>query len=161
MQSVRLNAAVYAAIRAHGEETYPNECCGVLLGRMSAHEGWQIEAAVRATNACIDTARNHYEIAPTELVKIAREARGLSLEIAGFYHSHPDHPAQWSLTDLAEAHWLGCCYVITSVVKGKAIATNLFLLTGESEEEKRFEQQVIEVGTFEQVVGKRSFSLRG
>jgi proteasome lid subunit RPN8/RPN11 len=148
VQSVRLSAAVYAAIRAHGEETYPDECCGALLGRISESEGWQIEAAVRAGNARLDAARNSYEIAPAELVKIVREARGRGLEIAGFYHSHPDHPAQWSLTDLAEAHWLGCCYVITSVAHGKAAATNSFLLTGESEEEKRFEQQAIELGDF-------------
>jgi len=155
VRPVRLNAAVYAAIRAHGEETYPNECCGVLLGRISEREGWQIEAAVRAGNARADAARNRYEIAPAELVKIAREARGLRLEIAGFYHSHPDHAAQWSLTDLAEAHWLGCCYIITSVVKGKAAATNCFLLTGESEEEKRFEQQAIELGDENQIALQR------
>jgi len=143
---VRLSAAVYAAIRAHGEETYPNECCGALLGRISEGEGWQIEAAVRAGNARTDAARNRYEIAPAELVKIERKARGLRMEIIGFYHSHPDHPAHWSLTDLADAHWLGCCYVITSVIKGKAGATNSFLLAGESEEEKRFEMQAIQSG---------------
>ncbi|MGA3010635.1 MAG: M67 family metallopeptidase [Terracidiphilus sp.] len=142
---VRIAQAVYAAIRAHGEETYPNECCGVLLGTISEGEGWRIQDAVRAENARTDAARNRYEIAPAELVKIAREARGLNLEIAGFYHSHPDHASHWSLTDLAEAHWLGCCYVITGVAKGKAGATNSFLLTGESEEEKRFEQQAIEL----------------
>ena len=147
VQPVRLSAAVYAEIRAHGEETYPNECCGVLLGRMSEGDGWRIEAAVRTGNARTDAARNRYEIAPAELVKIVREARSSGREIAGFYHSHPDHAAHWSLTDLAEAHWLGCCYVITSVAKGKAAATNSFLLTGESEEEKRFEQQAIELVT--------------
>ncbi len=145
---VRLSAAVFAEIRAHGEETYPNECCGVLLGRISEGGGWQIEAAVRASNARTDAARNRYEIAPAELVKIECVARGRRMEIAGFYHSHPDHPAHWSLTDLAEAHWLGCCYIITSVVKGKAAATNSFLLAGESEEEKRFEPQVIQLENF-------------
>jgi proteasome lid subunit RPN8/RPN11 len=77
------------------------------------------------------------------LVKIEREARRQGLGIAGFYHSHPDHPAHWSLTDLAEAHWLGCCYMITAVAKGKATVTNSFLLTGSTEEEKRFEQETI------------------
>jgi proteasome lid subunit RPN8/RPN11 len=146
IEPVRLSAAVYEAIRAHGEETYPNECCGALLGRISEREGWQIEAAVRAGNARADAARNRYEIAPAELVRIAREARGQRLEIAGFYHSHPDHAAHWSLTDLAGAHWLGCSYIITSVLKGKAAATNSFLLAGESEEEKRFEPQAIKLG---------------
>lgn len=50
------------------------------------------------------------------------------------------------VSSLAEVHWLGCCYVITSVAHGKAATTNSFLLTGESEEEKRFEQQAIELG---------------
>jgi proteasome lid subunit RPN8/RPN11 len=67
------------------------------------------------------------------------------LDIAGFYHSHPDHPAQWSQTDFAEAHWLGCTYVITEVASGHAAITNAFLLTGPSEEEKRFEPQPIQL----------------
>ena len=67
------------------------------------------------------------------------------MSIAGFYHSHPDHPAQWSQTDLAEAHWLGCSYVITAVAKGVAAQTNSFRLAGDTEENKRFELEQIEV----------------
>jgi proteasome lid subunit RPN8/RPN11 len=140
-----MNLAVYEAIRAHGEQTYPNECCGALLGQ-STPEGWRVEAAVPAGNTRTDSAHNRYQIAPLELVKIERDARRQGLGIAGFYHSHPDHPAQWSQTDLAEAHWLGCCYVITAVAKGKAAATNSFNLAGASEEDKRFEQETILVG---------------
>ena len=73
-QLVRLTPAVYAAILAHGEETYPDECCGALLGHFSP-EGWRIEAAVRAGNARADSAHNRYQIAPDDLVKIEREAR--------------------------------------------------------------------------------------
>ncbi len=139
---LRLPRAVFQDLRAHGEETWPRECCGALLGKPGP-EGWRIEALVRATNARIDFAR--YEIAPAELVGIAQEARSRGLEIAGFYHSHPDHPAQWSATDLAEAHWLGASYVITEVAKGKAAATRAWLLTGTSEEDKRFEAQEIRI----------------
>jgi proteasome lid subunit RPN8/RPN11 len=142
MSVLRLTQAVYDALRAHGEETYPYECCGALLGR-STQEGWQVEAAVRAGNTRTDSAHNRYGIDPAELVKIEREARRQGLGIAGFYHSHPDHPAQWSATDLAEAHWLGCCYVITAVTQGKAATTNSFLLAGATEEDKRFEQETI------------------
>lgn len=144
MSTLRLPRAVYDAMRAHGEETYPNECCGALLGRASA-EGWSVEAAVRAGNTRTDSAHNRYSIAPIELVKIEREARSKGLDIAGFYHSHPDHPAHWSATDLAEAHWLGCSYVITEVAQGKAAATNSFVLAGATEEDKRFEQETIKV----------------
>ena len=142
MSILRLPRAVFESLRAHGEETYPHECCGALLGR-STPEGWLVERAVRAGNTRTDSAHNRYNIAPVELVRIEREAHRQGLEIAGFYHSHPDHPAQWSSTDLAEAHWLGCSYVITQVSSGKAALTNSFLLTGAAEEDKRFERQEI------------------
>jgi proteasome lid subunit RPN8/RPN11 len=135
---------VYAAIRAHGEETYPHECCGALLGRI-ADRAWSIVEAVKAGNTRTDSAHNRYQIAPIELVKIEHEARKKDLDIAGFYHSHPNHPAQWSQTDFAEAHWLGCCYVITEVAHGKAAVTNSFLLAGTSEEDKWFDLQTIVV----------------
>ena len=63
----------------------------------------------------------------------------------GFYHSHPDHPARWSLTDFQEAHWIGCSYVITAVEKGKAAVTNSFTLTGTSEEDKALVDEPIVV----------------
>jgi proteasome lid subunit RPN8/RPN11 len=144
MSVLRMKRAVYDSIRAHGEETYPDECCGALLGE-STPEGWRVTEAVRTGNIRTDSAHNRYSIAPLELIKIEREARQRRLDIAGFYHSHPDHPAQWSATDFSEAHWLGCSYLITAVTQGKAGITNAFLLTGPSEEEKRFEQELIQV----------------
>ncbi len=144
MSVLRVSQAVYESLRAHGQETYPYECCGALLGKPIAN-GWTIVAAARAGNTRTDSAHNRYHIAPVELVKIQREARTRGLEIAGFYHSHPDHPAQWSPTDFAEAHWLGCSYVITEVVQGKAAVTNSFLLAGTTEEDKQFVHETIEV----------------
>jgi proteasome lid subunit RPN8/RPN11 len=131
---------IYNAIRSHGERTYPHECCGVLLGK-SSDAGSSVEAAVEAGNTRTDSAHNRYNIAPQELVRIQRQGRERGLDIVGFYHSHPDHPAQWSKTDFEEAHWIGCSYVITSVEKGTAKVTNSFLLSGTTEEDKRFEDQ--------------------
>ena len=142
---LRIHYAEYEALRAHGEETYPNECCGVLLGKSVAGEGNHVREIVRAGNTRTDSAHNRYHIAPQELVKIQRQARTLGLDIVGFYHSHPDHPAQWSATDIAEAHWLGCSYIITRVANGKADVTNSFLLRGASEEDKSFEDEPIEI----------------
>jgi proteasome lid subunit RPN8/RPN11 len=136
---------VYEAIRRHGEHTYPHECCGVLLGR-SHDTGNTVEAAVEAGNTRTDSAHNRYNIAPQELIRIQRQGRERGLDIVGFYHSHPDHPAQWSKTDFEEAHWIGCSYVITSVEQGTAKVTNSFLLAGATEEEKRFEDQRVVVG---------------
>jgi proteasome lid subunit RPN8/RPN11 len=147
MGILHLTRAVYNEIRAHGEETYPYECCGALLGtaipNITMGDDWNVVAAVRAGNTRTDSAHNRYNISGIELVRIERDARRQGLGIAGFYHSHPDHPAQWSTTDLAEAHWLGCSYVITAVEKGKAAQTNSFRLAGASEEAKAFEQDTI------------------
>jgi proteasome lid subunit RPN8/RPN11 len=108
-------------------------------------EGWSIVASVRADNTRTDSAHNRYNIAPIELVRIEREARMHGLSIGGFYHSHPDHPAQWSQTDFTEAHWIGCSYVITTVALGNATVTNSFLLTGTTEEDKRFDTEQIQI----------------
>jgi proteasome lid subunit RPN8/RPN11 len=142
---LRIEYADYETLRAHGEETYPNECCGVLLGKNVVGEGNHVQQIVRAGNTRTDSAHNRYNIAPQELVRIQRQARTLGLDIVGFYHSHPDHPAQWSPTDFAEAHWIGCSYVITSVEKGKAVLTNSFLLTGTDEDNKKFEDESIQI----------------
>ena len=142
---LQISYADYEALRAHGEETYPYECCGVLLGKNVPGEGNRVRQIVRAGNTRTDSAHNRYNIAPQELVKIQRQARGLGLDIVGFYHSHPDHPAQWSKTDFAEAHWLGCSYIITAVEEGKAAVTNSFLLTGTEEDNKKFEDEAIQI----------------
>jgi len=125
----------YDEIRRHGEETYPYECCGILLG-VTADDTREVRATVRCRNTRIDSPQNRYNIDPRELVRVQREARERELDIIGFYHSHPDHPARWSTTDFHEAHWIGCSYVITSVQKGNATLTNSFALTGTAEEDK-------------------------
>jgi proteasome lid subunit RPN8/RPN11 len=145
MTSLHIPQSVLSDLRAHGEETYPHECCGALLGT-SSPEGWHVVSAVRAGNTRTDSAHNRYNIDPAELVRIQRDAMRQGLDIAGFYHSHPDHPAQWSPTDFAEAHWIGCVYVITEVAKGAAAVTNAFLLAGTTEEDKRFEHIPLAVG---------------
>ena len=138
----------YEALRKHGEETYPLECCGALLGRFDGNARL-VDEVVRCGNTRKDRPRDRYQIDPKELISIQRQAAQQKLEIVGFYHSHPDHPARWSPTDLAEAHWLTCSYVITSVEKGAASRTNSFVLLGQIEDEKRLEAEeisILEVG---------------
>jgi proteasome lid subunit RPN8/RPN11 len=163
---LRIQYTDYEALRAHGEETYPNECCGVLLGKNIAGEGGNgainhVRQIVRAGNTRTDSAHNRYNIAPQELVKIQRQARGLGLDIVGFYHSHPDHPAQWSQTDFAEAHWLGCSYIITSIEKGKAATTNSFLLSGTGEEDKIFEDEAIQIDIAANLAATEAYNQKG
>jgi proteasome lid subunit RPN8/RPN11 len=141
---LRLSQSAYDALRAHGEETYPHECCGVLLGT-AADNTRVVSSVARCGNTRTDSPQNRYNIDPRELVRIQREGRQRGEDIIGFYHSHPDHPAQWSQTDFAEAHWYGCSYVITSVEKGKAAATNAFELAGTDEPNKAFRDEKIEL----------------
>ena len=137
---LKLRQVDYDEIRRHGEETYPYECCGVLLGTVDG-DTRIVKASVRCHNMRRDSPKNRYEIDPVEVVRILRDARALGLDIVGFYHSHPDHPAGWSPTDLEEAYWLGCSYVITSVEDGKAQLTRSFALTGSSMENKAFVEE--------------------
>ena len=141
---LKIDQTEFDAIRGHGEETYPHECCGVLLGQMREEER-VVTSIARCGNTRTDSPQNRYHIDPRELVRIQRQGRERGEDIVGFYHSHPDHPARWSQTDLAEAHWLGCSYVITSVEKGKAAVTNSFELTGSDENDKKLADEKIEV----------------
>ncbi len=142
---LRLSYNDYAALRAHGEETYPNECCGILLGKADDAGGNEVQVILRAGNTRTDSAHNRYHISPVELIQAQRIGRESGLDIIGFYHSHPDHPAQWSATDFAEAHWLGCSYVITAIEGGKAALTNSFRLKGTTEDDKSFADEAIEI----------------
>jgi len=131
--ALKIGKSEWEQFRRHGEETYPHECCGVLLGHIREDGVKQVQAIVQCQNQRSDSLHNRYGIDPRELVRVQREARARGQDIVGFYHSHPDHPARWSQTDLAEAHWTGCSYVITSVVNGLATETNSFNLCGEDD----------------------------
>ena len=137
---LKLRQPIHDEIRRHGEETYPYECCGALLGRVEA-DTRIASATVRCRNMRADSASDRYEIDPAEAVRIQRDARTRGLDIIGFYHSHPDHPAYWSPTDLAEAYWLGCSYVITSIENGQAQLTRSFALAGRTVEDKAFVEE--------------------
>jgi len=141
---LKVGKTEFDELRRHGEETYPHECCGVLLGQMREDER-VVTSIARCGNTRVDSPQNRYHIDPRELVRIQRQGRERGEDIIGFYHSHPDHPAQWSPTDLAEAHWFGCSYVITSVEQGTAAVTNSFELTGSDEGDKKLVDEKIEV----------------
>lgn len=138
---LRISRTEYERMRRHGEETYPHECCGVLLGKSDGEDH-----AVMTTARCHNTeaASDWFNIDPRQIVRIQREAAAAGQDIIGFYHSHPDDAAHWSASDLREAHWLGCSYVITSVRAGKSAETNSFLLAGTSEDDKSFADEPVQ-----------------
>ena len=118
----------------------------MLLGTISGDARVVLEAV--PLNNSAETRRNRYRIEPVDLIRAETAARHAGWEILGFYHSHPDHPAEPSATDLAEAHWLGYSYVITAVADGEAVETRSFLLSGECEEKKHFEAEAIRIPAF-------------
>ena len=126
-----ITPAIKAQIEQHAESTYPHECCGVLIGRTDGHtkDGRVAVEAHRTGNLNTERAHDRFELDPRDYMRIDREAGARGLDIIGIYHSHPDHPAQPSATDLAAA-WEGYSYVIVSVRKGKAGDFHSFELAG-------------------------------
>lgn len=112
-----ITPAIRAHIEAHAAETYPHECCGVIVGRVERDSRVGVEA-YRTGNLNTERAHDRFELDPKDYMRIDRKAREAGLDIVGIYHSHPDHPARPSETDLAAA-WPGYSYVIVAVNKGK------------------------------------------
>jgi len=141
---LQLTATDLQEIRRHGEESYPDECCGILIGVFGGDRRI-VQSVARCCNAAPDSRCTRYAIDPRELIPVQREARHRGLEIVGFYHSHPDHPPRWSPADLEQAHWIGYSHVITRIEKGAARETASFVLTGTLEENKQFVEEEVMV----------------
>jgi proteasome lid subunit RPN8/RPN11 len=102
-------------IAAHGERDYPYECCGLLLGSFAAGGVKAISEIYPISNAREEQAkRNRFLIRPEELMRGERYAETKGLDVVGFYHSHPDHPAVPSQYDLEHA-WPLYSYIVISV----------------------------------------------
>jgi proteasome lid subunit RPN8/RPN11 len=104
-----ITAAVDRAIRAHGQETYPHECCGALVGR-----GDEVSAIVALPNTTEEGPRRRFLVRPSDYREAEHRAGELGAELLGFYHSHPDHPARPSQYDLDHA-WPTFAYIIVAV----------------------------------------------
>ena len=120
---MKIARAAMEAVKAHGAEGYPHEICGILVGPRGSRTATD---AKRARNIIVERARDRYEIDPRDHIRIQREADADGQDIVGYYHSHPDHPAQASRFDTERA-WSGYVYLIVSVAKGEAIDANAFV----------------------------------
>jgi len=109
VRRVDVPADVDAAIRRHGQETYPHECCGALIGT-----GSQVEAAVAMPNTTEEGPRRRFLVRPSDYRLSEQRASEMGGELLGFYHSHPDHPARPSQFDLDHA-WPNFAYIIVAV----------------------------------------------
>jgi proteasome lid subunit RPN8/RPN11 len=107
-------------IAAHGERDYPYECCGLLIGRFADNDSKVVTETYPISNAREEAAkRNRFLIRPEELLRGEQYAAGRALDIIGFYHSHPDHPAVPSQYDLEHA-WPAYSYIVVAVRNGQS-----------------------------------------
>ena len=109
-----VTGGVDEAIRAHGQATYPHECCGALLGRDN-----HVSDIVALPNTTEEGPRRRFLVRPSDYREAERRASELGAELLGFYHSHPDHPARPSQYDLDHA-WPTFAYIIVAVAAGSA-----------------------------------------
>lgn len=144
------------AIRQHGARDYPNECCGILLGRANGANKEVLEV-VPIKNLRLDAARaqdilplespgreserNRFLIDPLEQLKVEKDARARGLDVVGYYHSHPDHLARPSEYDREHA-WPWYSYVIVSVERGEAKDLNSWVL---AEDRSQFRPEELSV----------------
>jgi len=107
-------------IMVEGKKAYPNECCGVLLGVLDETEEKSITQILPISNEFSEGEQYHrFLITPENMLDAEKKARALKLDVLGFYHSHPDHPARPS--DFDREHALPFySYIITAVEKGEA-----------------------------------------
>ncbi len=110
--AIALLREVDAAIRAHGREAFPHECCGAMLGTDGV-----VREAYALPNTTEEGPRRRFLVRPDDYRAAEKRARDTGLELLGFYHSHPDHPARPSQYDLDHA-WPSFSYVIVSVMAG-------------------------------------------
>ena len=108
-QTLVVNAAIDGEIRRHGEETYPHECCGALIGT-----GNKVTATVALPNTTEEGPRRRFMVRPSDYRVAEQKAGELGGDLLGFYHSHPDHPARPSQYDLDHA-WPTFAYIIVAV----------------------------------------------
>ena len=120
---LRLTAAVRDAIREHGARGYPDEVCGALLGREVDAAGHgelrEVKAVLALENRREDSARNRFSLSGEDVLLAERAAAEQELELVGWYHSHPDHPAKPSDYDRDHA-WPWYSYLILGVASGVA-----------------------------------------
>lgn len=135
-QSLTIDPAAEAAIRAHGRETFPDECCGALIGA----EG-RVTEAYALPNTTSEGPRRRFLVRPSDYRAAEARAGQSGLALLGFYHSHPNHPAEPSQYDLDHA-WPSFSYVIVSVREGTDRELRSWRLRGDR---SRFDEEPVTV----------------
>lgn len=146
--TLQIAPELLAFIRTHGEENYPDEGAGLLLGRVQGEVRQATHALPQTNGAPAEMRRQRYEIEPLAMLAAEDLAEREGLEVMGVFHSHPDHPAAPSAFDRERAlPWF--TYMITSVRKGQAADTRCWRL---SEDRSALEEEKLWIGSLDPVV---------
>ncbi len=122
---IHVEAAPWATMMAHARETYPNECCGAMLGSIDGDRKTVLES-MRLDNAFEGAQAARYELRPQDLLAADHAARSRKMDLIGIYHSHPDCDAYFSTTDLKNScPWYS--FVVLSIQKGDFHHANSWL----------------------------------
>ena len=126
---IEINIDPWLTMVAHAESTYPDECCGVMLGAIDG-DLKSVTIAQPLANVSPGSQAARYELRPEDLLEADREARSQNLDLIGIYHSHPDCDAYFSETDLKNScPWYS--FVVLSVKSGKFDHANSWLPNAE------------------------------
>lgn len=129
-------------LRRHALDAYPYECCGVLLGVVDGERRCVLHVIpCRNVHAM---PKSRYAIDPADLISVQRDTRDIEMEIVGFYHSHPDHSPEYSGTDLDEANWHGCSYLIIGVENRTITGSKSYVLNVDGEQRFFVEEHLVE-----------------
>lgn len=141
MNRLVISARHLQTLGRHAMVSYPDECCGVLIGRTSG-DATVVERVLSVGNERQDSRHNRFLISPETVLAAHKEARALGLDVVGYYHSHPDHPARPSEFDREHA-WPGMSYLIVSVEKRKVVDARSWRLADDRE---GYDEEVIDQG---------------
>jgi len=126
---IRINSGAWETMVAHAQSTFPDECCGVMIGKIDG-DAKQVTAAFPVENSYKGKQEDRYEIRPEDLLAADKNARAQGLDLIGIFHSHPDCDAYFSKTDLENScPWYS--FVVLSIKGGKFDHANSFLPNAE------------------------------
>jgi proteasome lid subunit RPN8/RPN11 len=122
---IRIESDAWDVMVSHAEKTYPNECCGAMIGSIDGSDK-TVSVAVPLVNAFTGEQGARYELRQEDLLRADSEARQRGLDLIGIFHSHPDCDAYFSKTDLENScPWYS--FVVLSIKKGVFDHANSFL----------------------------------
>jgi proteasome lid subunit RPN8/RPN11 len=142
--TIEIPAAALETMSAHARASYTEEACGFLIGRPGPPR--RVTEARSGTNVAKEDRRTRYRIDDREVLRLERELRNTDLQMVGFYHSHPDHPAVPSEYDRSHAAWTGFSYVIVSVESGDPVEVRSWVIEEEApggESKRSFKEEEI------------------